>query len=72
MRISDRIRIAEEELTPRGLIEAKYLIMNPYTYGELNDDITAEESRDLDEDDIYAGLIVCVSNYFHLKDFDIV
>lgn len=69
MNILDRIIRKEEEFFMENVRDAKYLIMSPYTYAELLEEVGDDDP--LFTISKYEGLIVAVTNDEDILDIEV-
>lgn len=73
--ISERIIAAEAEFFNENAYEAKYLIMSPYSFIELVDELrdSGDHSVEFPEDvTSYEGLIIATTHHYSIDEFKIV
>lgn len=73
--ISERILAAEAEFFDNNAYEAKYLIMSPYSFIELVDELRDSDDHRVEfPEDVtsYEGLIIATTHHYSIDEFRIV
>lgn len=73
--ISERILAAEAEFFDNNAYEAKYLIMSPYSFIELVDELRDSDGHRVEfPEDVtsYEGLIIATTHHYSIDEFRIV
>ena len=73
--ISERIIAAEAEFFNKNAYEAKYLIMSPYSFMELVDELRGSGDYNVEfPEDVtsYEGLIIATTHHYSIDEFKVV
>lgn len=73
--ISERIMAAETEFFNKNAHEAKYLIMSPYSFIELVDELRDSDDHSVEfPEDVtsYEGLIIATTHHYSIDEFRVV